>query len=254
MNGNKSIYEFSGSGIDSVRSNVGRPNFSFDFGANDIISDLIANPQPINTTSPLANKFWQSWIGNQPSTSGGLSRVDEIDSSPIASTSASAEESSLLSAPALAPEAEEATEAVETLAEGAEVAEGPIGWAKEAGQIGGQFLNMGMNALSESNINSSLQNTLASSHGIGVTEIAQAQFVSDKSTLGMQNAMGAAGAFIGGPLGVLIGRGIASLIPTTPNLNVANSSYGTFNPQDSSLSTSQSQSSAELSSGDSSSL
>lgn len=240
-----------GSGLRGVQ-NLGQPNFSFDFGANDIISSLMTNPQPVNTTNPLANKFWNSWASSQPSTSGGLTSASEVDTAPISSAGAEVESEALSAETSIVPEAEEATEAVETAVEGAEVAEGPVGWASEAGQISGQFLNFGLNALGESSANSTFQNTLASAHGIGVTEIAQSQLISDKSSLGLQNAMGAAGAFLGGPIGVLLGRGIASFIPTTPNLNVANSAYGNFNPQDTNLSTSQSQSSAELSQGDSS--
>lgn len=223
------------------------PSLQFDFGNNDIMRDLLMNPQPINTMSPLANRFWQQWMGSRTSPEAdSLLGRDQFDPS-IPSTSAISEQAELEPVSSSAEEETSAAlDASETILEASEAAEGPVGWAREAGQIGGQFLNMGIGSLQSSLINQQLQTTLVNSHGIGVTEIAQAKASGDVASLNLQNAIGSVGAFLGGPIGVLLGRGIASFIPTGVSTDVANSNYGKFDPQSLDVSTSQSQSSADL--------
>lgn len=135
---------------------------------------------------------------------------------------------------------------VEDLAEGSAFEAGPEGAMVEAGRMTGSFINSGLNALEQNNLVNSYQNSLATSHGIGAQQVANAQFSSGEGLLNIHNFAGSAGAFLGGPLGALLGRGIASFFDTNPNLNIANSSSGSFNPQSTDVSTSQSQSSAEL--------
>lgn len=235
--------------------------------SGDVVKDLFSNPQPLNSVNPLAMKTANS-LGLSPQTPNSTNPVlnnnvpPPSNYKPVASTSTpSVEEQAIIDQPSTSAAAitesstaveetldtvTKAEEAVETPVEAAEVAEGPIGDAKVAGQLAGQFLNMGLNSLGESQANSQLQSNLATMHGVGTNEIAQSIYASDKSSLGLQNAIGSAGAFLGGPIGALLGRGIAALIPTTPNLDVANSNYGKFNPQDASINTAQSQSSAQL--------
>lgn len=140
----------------------------------------------------------------------------------------------------------EETGEVEDLAEGSAFSAGPEGAVIEAGRMAGSFMNTGINALEQNHLVNAYQNDLATSHGIGVSQVAAAKFSSGEGLLNIHNFAGSAGAFLGGPLGALIGRGISSFFDTNPNLNIASSSIGNFNPQSSDLSTSQSQSSAEL--------
>lgn len=136
--------------------------------------------------------------------------------------------------------------AAEDLLEGSAFEAGPEGAIVEAGRMAGSFLNTGINAIEQNSLVNSYQNDLATSHGIGAAQVASAKFSSGEGLLNIHNFAGSAGAFLGGPIGALLGRGISSFFDTNPNLNIANSSTGAFNPQSDDLSTSQSQSSAEL--------
>lgn len=233
------------------------PTFDFSFGQGNVVRSLIDSRfNPLANMVSRANTYggssFNSFLNNQlvppgsglfnrtgPSSTDNLATAPEVMEGAVGAGNAEAVDFS-------STRVSSAEEASEDLLEGAEAAEGPVGMAEEAGQMAGQFLNLGLGSLGESNALQAYTNSLNTGHGIGVQEIANAQLTSDKTSLGLQNAIGSAGAFLGGPIGVLLGRGIASFIPTTPNLNVANSNYGMFNPQSSDISTSQSQSSAEL--------
>lgn len=154
--------------------------------------------------------------------------------------------SSLPSYEAATSEAENATEAIEGGVEAEGIEAGPESAIVEAGRMAGQFINNAMTANEQNSAINSYQNDLATMHGIGTSQIASAKFSSAEGLLNVHNLAGNAGAFLGGPLGALLGRGISSFFDTTPNLNIANSGSGSFNPQSSDLSTAQSQSSAQL--------
>lgn len=191
---------------------------------------------PIATTSALAKNFYSNWIqARGPDTGNAV-----FDQPQVSSFAEGSEE-------AITTQFEEEAAAVEEVipeAEAVESSSGPIGSLVAAGQMAGQFLNMAMGQKSLSNIQEGYTQEMISGHGVGMSQLANAQATSDKANAEFTNAIGSAGAFLGGPIGVLLGRGIASFFDESPNLSVANSSQGNFNPQGNDVNTSESQSSA----------
>lgn len=191
---------------------------------------------PINTSSALAKNFYSNWIqARGPSTGNAV-----FDQPQVTSFADGSDE-------AISTQFEEEASAVEDVipeAEAVETGSGPIGSLIAAGQMAGQFLNMAIGQKSLSNIQEGYTQEMISGHGVGMSQLANAEATSEKANAEFTNAIGSAGAFLGGPIGVLLGRGIASFFDQTPNLNVANSSQGNFNPQGNDINTAQSQSSA----------
>jgi len=107
----------------------------------------------------------------------------------------------------------------------------------------GSGLNNIISGVTNYNINSDYINTISTGHGIGLTESAVNQATGAYAKSSLESLGGSLGALFGGPVGMLAGRGLASLFETPITGAVAYSSQGRFNPQ--SGTTPQSQSSRQ---------
>lgn len=219
-------------------ANFSNYNMFSNHSAYDPFASVSFEVSPINLTG-------NGTINNFSGISMKQLDIEDQIKSPMSSEVDSAK-SSLPSYEAATSEVESATEAVEGGVEAEGLEAGPESAVVEAGRMTGQFINNAMTANEQNSAINSYQNDLATTHGIGASQIASAKFSSAEGLLNIHNLAGNAGAFLGGPLGALLGRGISSFFDTTPNLNIANSGSGTFNPQSTDISTAQSQSSAQL--------
>lgn len=99
----------------------------------------------------------------------------------------------------------------------------------------GQQIGSGMNtlwtSLNQNSINANYLNTLSNGHGVGLQEQATNQASADYANNSLQDLGGKIGAMFGGPLGVLLGRGLFSLFEAPVTGAVAYSAQGKFNPQ-----------------------
>lgn len=102
--------------------------------------------------------------------------------------------------------------------------------AQIAQNIGGG-LNSIITGIQNYNTNADFVNLMANGHGIGLAQVAQNQAAHSYAKSSLEDIGGKLGALFGGPLGVLAGRGLASLFETPMEGAVAYTQEGKFNPQ-----------------------
>lgn len=101
----------------------------------------------------------------------------------------------------------------------------------QAAQKAGNLINDVMTGISNYHTNFDYIQTLTTGHGIGLTESATNKASTEYANSSITSMGGKIGAMFGGPLGALVGRGIAGLFEDKPVDAIAYSPTGSFNPQ-----------------------
>lgn len=117
---------------------------------------------------------------------------------------------------------------------------GPEAALAQMAQNVGSGINDLLTTIDNNRVSYAYQNTLNTGHGIGLTEQAMNTATTGYANSSLKSAGGKLGATVGGPAGMLVGRGLASFFESKPIDAVAYSPTGSFNPQNSSTPQSQS--------------